>query len=620
MQQIDVAIVGMGPRGLTLLERLVEHASQLDDAVTLRVHVFDHGEFGQGAHLSHQPEHLLVNTLSSQVTLFPPNSVAGRKQGMSLVEWAHYSGYRRVGDRYRRDPSGQPISDGDYLPRSVLGEYLSWFYREIVGKLPRNIVVLEHRKRVVHVVERDAGLDVVAEDASVQSVDYAMLAMGHGKRAATEQDSMLMSFVERHRGRNPKLAYFASPYPVNKLAEIAGSATVAIQGLGLTAYDVISALSAGRGGNFVRDEQGLRYLASGREPTLRVFSRNALPFAARGVNQKGLTGKHEARFFTPEAIRSIRRSVCERHGDSQIDFERDVMPLLIKEMAFAYRSALSGTVIDVSTFQPTDEELRVLDDELWPLRQRRFESFETFRDFFYARMRSDLAEALRGNLTSPVKNATDVLRDTRDAIRVAVEFGGLTAASHRGFIENFNANANRVSFGPPRQRAEEFFALRDAGLLDLAAGPGAQVFGDEESGCFRIASSHASGVKETWADVLIIARLDAYSPLTDASALTASLLEAGTIRPYRNGDYHPGGIDVDASLHPIGADGKSRSRIWAIGFPVEGAHFFTHALPRTMILSRQTIDADVCVRGLLDQFAPRPSAAARDSPQERAVL
>ena len=82
------------------------------------------------------------------------------------------------------------------------------------------------------------------------------------------------------------------------------------------------------------------------------------------------------------------------------------------------------------------------------------------------------------------------------------------------------------------------------------------------------------------ADVLIVARLDAYSPLTDASPLSDNLLGRGLVRPYLNGGYHPGGIEIDQQLHPVGADGVPEARIWIVGFPVEGPHFYTHALPR----------------------------------------
>ena len=228
-------------------------------------------------------------------------------------------------------------------------------------------------------------------------------------------------------------------------------------------------------------------------------------------------------------------------------------------------------------------------------------------------MRADLREAEAGNLGSPVKAATDVLRDTR-ALRSAVEYGGLTPASHRYFVEEFNAVTNRISFGPPRRRNLEYLALHAAGIIDIAGGPGARLRADEAGARFRIEARYGERVETSQADVLIVARLDAYSPLTDASPLSDNLLGRGLVRPYLNGGYHPGGIEIDQQLHPVGADGAPEARIWIVGFPVEGPHFYTHALPRPRIASRQTRDADQCVRELIATIGVAATKPARPAP------
>jgi hypothetical protein len=443
--------------------------------------------------------------------------------------------------------------------------------------------------------------------------DYVFLTTGHGKRRVTDEDRAFAGFVAQQARRNARIGYFATAYPTARLGHIAADATVAVQGFGLTAHDVISTLTVGRGGHYVEADGRLRYVCSGREPRLRLFSRNCLPFAARATNQKGLTGKHYARFFTPAAVHALRER-ARAGGDARIDFGSDVLPLVKKEMAYAYRCAALGCDVDAAAFSPTAQEARTIDEILWPLAGRAFDSFAGFRAFFDRYLVADLAEAFKGNRTSPVKAATDVLRDTREALRAAVEYGGLTPASHRFFVEDFNAVTNRISFGPPKQRNIELMALREAGVVDLAGGPGARVFADAERAAFRIEARYPSGVERSFADVLVVARLDNYSPLSDDSPLTASLMRRGLVRPFNNGDYHPSGIDVDAQLHPLRQDGRAQPNVWVIGFPIEGPHFYTHALPRPQIASRQTADAERCVLELFGAMAarelPRASAAA----------
>lgn len=608
---IPIAIVGMGPRGVTVLERLLEYAERIPAHVTLDITVFDTNACGEGVHRATQPDHLLINTVAAQVTMFAPQSRLGRDGSPSLVEWAQLDGYRVVDGAFRRlsNGDGRAINDADHLPRSLLGEYLGWIHARIVAALPPNVTLTHRRATVVDMVPLPGGYEVIQQDGASQTAQFVFLATGHGQRRPTGTDERFAQFAKRHFFNNPDLAYLATPYPIETLDDVSARATVAIQGFGLTAHDVISALTLGRGGRYVEHGGELIYEKSGLEPQMLLVSRQCLPFAARGINQKGLTGRHEARFFTPAAVAKLHEAAFEASGDPRIDFRVQVLPLVIKEMAYAYRVAARRGGVDADTFEPAPDELQAVHEILWPLGDREFQSFQDFHAFFHRLFREDLEEALRGNLVSPVKAATDVLRDTREALRTAVEYGGLTPASHRYFIEDFNAITNRVSFGPPLRRNRELLALHAAGLIDVAGGPGTQVIDDDANARFRIEARYGERVERWYADVLVSARLDSYSPLTDASPLSAALLERGIARPFMNGDYHPGGLDIDAGLHPLGPDGESRTRLWAIGFPVEGAHFYTHALPRPGIASRQTRDADCCVQELLDVIVAQSALA-----------
>jgi uncharacterized NAD(P)/FAD-binding protein YdhS len=611
MTSFQLAIIGGGPRALTILERLLEHKERMPRRVTLNVLLIDPGNLGEGSHPSDQAYHLLINTLASQVTMYPPRSSVGGGTGPSLLDWAAAQGYRRFADGYRvaAESQGQSLK-GDHLPRCLLGRFLTAFGREVISALPGNIRVQHVRARATDVRFESAGYAIDLDNQQTLFASHVVLAMGHGHRAPTADDRRLAAFAQAGRAVNPHLAYLASPYPIRQLDAVADGTRVAIQGLGLTAHDVVSALTLGRDGVYREQNGKLVYLPSGREPRLWLCSRHTLPFAARGINQKGLTGRHICRFFTPKAVASLRTNAAgKRHG--QIDFERQLLPLVIKEMAYAYRAAEGGELIDAEHFEPTPEEVRLIRRILWPVEGISFGSSAEFRRWFLARISEDLQQAYRGNCTSGVKAATDVLRDAREGFRAAVEFGGLTPASHRYFLEQFNPTTNRVSFGPPLRRNEEWIALFEAGVLDVAGGPVTRIETPEGDCAFRVASDYAGVSEHIVVDAVISARLDNYSPLTDSTPLSANLLRRGLLRPFMNGHYHPSGIDIDENLRVTDAGGTAQPRLWAIGFVVEGPHFYTHALPRPGMASRQTGDAERVVRALYDDIAA--NAAARTS-------
>ncbi|NRR32962.1 FAD/NAD(P)-binding protein [Oxalobacteraceae bacterium] len=607
MKRNSVTIIGMGPRGLSVLERLAALLQRLPLALDIRV--IEPGDCGQGAHAASQPQHLLINTVASQVTLFPtPGTVRDAPvcATPSLTEWARQHGYRRVGQRYLRVMSnvGAVISDADYLPRCLLGEYLGWVYQQLAAGLPDCATLRQHRQRAVDLWRQpDGRCAVELDNGFIELSDFVFLTTGHGHNAATEQETRLSAFARAHAARNPQLAYVRQVYPLDNLAGIAAGTRVAVQGLGLSAHDVVAELTVGRGGVFEGEGGALRYRPSGKEPLLILFSRNCLPNVARGVNQKGLGGRHRPHYFTVDAIAALREQALRERGSRQLDFERELLPLLLRDMGLVYRGARDGRMPDPARYVLSVADGVLLDRLLFPLRGRRFAALADFRAYLDDYLRSDLAEAELGNVISAVKGATDVLRDVRASLQAAVEHGGLTPESHRHFLEVFHPAINRVSFGPPRRRNQEWLALLACGVATLASGPGASVECDEAAASFVLETPFLSGPLRAHFDVLLSARLDAYSPQTDVSPLSRNLLRRGLVRPYLNGNYHPGGIDIDADSHPLDASGLPLATLWVLGYPVEGAHYYTHALPRPLMASRQVRDADRCVSAMFAAMA-----------------
>lgn len=595
MTALQVAVVGVGPRGLSVLQRISALADQLPEGRTLDVHLIDPGDGGQGTHSARQPSHLLTNTVASQVTMFADD------QGPSFTEWAREAGYREFDGVFHPTggTSGEPLGEHAYLPRQILGAYLSWVFDRTVRTLPPRVRVVHHRDRAVDIEQRDGDRFVVhLEKGFALPSDYVFLTTGHCERIPTEEDLAYEEFAREYADRNPALAYCSTPYPVERLQAIAPGSTVAVQGFGLTAHDVISELTVGRGGTFHGSGHTMEYRPSGREPEILLFSRQCLPFSARGVNQKGITGAHRPQFFTKEAVRQARERAAQR-GDSRLEFTEEVLPLLLREMGYAYRAAEDRRAIPPEEYEFTPADRRAVEEILDPLAGLDFANQEAFTKFFVDYVENDLEHAELGNTTSPLKAATDVIRDTRASLREAVEFSGLTPASHRTFNATYVPVMNRVSFGPPRHRNYQLLALMRAGILDLAGGPGGRLVLDRDAARFAVRTDYPDGPEIRHADALVVARLDAFHPEQDRSPLIGGLLGRGLVRPYANGQFKPGGLDIDEQGRPLTAAGEPLRTAWAVGYLVEGPRFYTHALPRQGMTSQFTLDADAAVRGMV---------------------
>lgn len=611
-----VAIIGMGARGLGVLERLTAIYREMGHSgPDLDIHLIDPGEYGQGTHSSDQQQHLLANTVASQVTMFADETVTGAgaiRKGPSLLEWARLEGYRKSGNQYYKASSsdGEEIQENEYLPRALLGEYLTWTYDYIVRTLPPGIYLSRHKRVAIDLKQwGDGTLSLTLDNGYTFQVDYVFLTTGHGHNLPDASDNQFYRFVQENSTRNPHLQYCRTPYALRQLKSISQDATVAIQGLGLSAHDVISELTAGRGGRFVTAEDGLKYVASGREPRLLLFSRNSLPFSGRATNQKGVGGQYQSQFFTREAINGLRKAALVTRGSWQLDFEKELWPLLMKEMAYVYRGTKSGYWQKPESFEPGTKEYAALDEILYPTQNRRFESLADFTKFIVRYLEWDLEQARGGNRCNPIKTATDMFRDVRSNLRYAVDFGGLTPASHRQFMDEYCPIMGRVAIGPPKERNEELLALLEAGIVEWAAGPNAKVRFDQTAAKFAIQTEFARQTEETYADVLIKARIEPFLPEQNDSLLMRNLLRRGLVRPYFNGDYHPGGIDITKEQNPIGSDGQPIRNVWALGNIVEGPNFYTHVLPQPCINSGVVRDAGRCVLDMFSRFLNSPVSA-----------
>ncbi|MFJ2176267.1 FAD/NAD(P)-binding protein [Streptomyces sp. NPDC087851] len=634
----SLAVVGVGPRGTSVLERLCASVPELAPDVELTVHLVDPAPPGAGrVWRTDQSAELLMNTVASQVTVFTDASVECEgpiRPGPSLYEWAAGRPAERLGP-------------DDYPSRAAYGRYLEWAFRTTAEGAPGNVTVVVHRARAVRLDDdADAGaFEGAAPGAScvspvvtgvpgacapyratqsltlddgttISGLCAVVLAQGHLPVVSGQTQATLAEFAARHR-----LRYLPPSNPADlDLSGIAPGEPVLLRGLGLNFFDHMALLTAGRGGIFARDAGGvLVYHPSGREPQLYAGSRRGVPYQARGDNAKGPSGRHLPLVLTPDVIALFRKRADA--GDPP-DFLQEIWPLVAKEVEAVYYAAAfgwpapgrsaPGSPLERFLSAPggSAREAAVLDEagiavaDRWSWdRISRPYGDETFRDpadhraWLVAHLRKDAAEAALGNVAGPVKAALDVLRDLRNELRLIVDHAGLSGVSRRDHLDRWYTPLNAfLSIGPPRRRIEELAALIEAGVLDVI-GPRMAVRAVD--GAFLAESPVIPG-SAVRATTLVEARLPEPDLRRSCDPLLSRLLKTGQCRPHTLDGYETGGMDVTRRPYRlIDRQGGVHPRRFALGVPTEGVHWVTAAGARPGVDSVMLADTDAVARAIL---------------------
>ncbi len=600
-----LGVVGMGPRGLSLLDRLSNLSAEHN--ISIEVHIFEPGVPGCGVHQLEQPDYLLTNTVCGQITAFgATQSPALRPIGRpSLFEWARSRNYEII----ERGSPRRLVQENDYLPRVVLGQYLNWAFRYIMRNLPSHIHSVLHKISVNEVCETsDRQIEILTKTQRLL-VDGVVLCTGHSNENSTGPLTTDIGFGHQ-------------PYPVeNLLRELPDKHRIGVEGMGLSALDVISAATIGRGGRFVRKGAILTYLPSGRELQIVCYSRSGLPLSARASNQKTSQWNYQPIFASIDNIKA-RRSLysIDQSPKQKLDFRNDVLPLIQAEMEFIYyttyfrrtKGAESAEQLAEAYIRsgPKSEEIKTLLSIIpeashfcWRSLVNAVPEAVTldatqYRKWLLSQLRRDLEEARLGNLDSPLKAACDVLRDIRPSIRYAIDFAGVTPQSHHFFLNEFVPIMNRLAVGPPLQKLEEFLVLLETGFIDVGTGPVRTVAPLPDRDGFMIKGT--AGEREV--DELVSARIPLSYSDSRASRIIQSLMSSRIARPYKNEGFSPGGLDVTEKFRIVSRDGRASSPIWALGTPTEGPKFYTYVLSVPAATNSPLNEAESCVKDILESI------------------
>ncbi len=350
MTERRIVIVGGGPLSTYAVSHLAAVLPGAGTEVRFRLSVFDRGgRFGAGdVHSDRQARSSYLNRVAAQIAFAADESnqaatrLLPKRLRPAFPEWCK--------ERFAltRDPDFD-LQPHDVPRRYVHGVALRDMFHRYVDRLRSlpNVSVDLHQAEVTDVVRggrQDPPFLVRTDDRQTPELTahHILFVTGHSHNRLTER-------LEGDGGTR----YVDDPYPLDQritMKTAPTGAVIGVNGLGLTAIDVILHLSEGRGGHFIETGDGstLRYVRSGREPAVIVaVSPSGVPVSGRATNQKiadPAALQHRAVFFTIAAIHRLRgcADVVRTDSRGRLDFSRHLLPLVVLEMAYVYYLTLLG--------------------------------------------------------------------------------------------------------------------------------------------------------------------------------------------------------------------------------------------------------------------------------------
>ncbi|GGZ06654.1 FAD/NAD(P)-binding protein [Streptomyces poonensis] len=473
----SLVIVGAGPRGTGVLERIAANAPELYGDTELDVHLVDPYPPGGGRIWRQTQSPLLwMNSEAQDVTMFTDETVdmAGPvRPGPTLHEWAAVDG-RSFNDR------------------RLLGSYLTWVYERTVAALPPGVRVHRHARRALRVDGPRQGRQRVWLEGRPRPLlaDLVVLTLGHLDAEPDDEQRQLAAYAREHG-----LVHLPPDFTADSdLTALAPGEPVLVRGFGLAFVDLMVLLTEGRGGRYADDGRGEpAYVPSGREPVLYVGSRRGVPYHSKiGYDWEG-ERPPLPRFLGPQEVDAL---LARPDG---VDFRRDVWPLVEKELGFAHYHRLFTAHPERTGMAWADFEARyaaaggaaevaALVAAAVPDPADRLDTAALDRplDGVAYRSYAELQEELRAYIRDDLTRRHNPLRSQDQAVFLALlsVYGQLVRLGDIG--PWWHGFFSHLASGPPGPRLRQMLALSRAGVLRFL---GAGMTVEAAGGVFRARSA-----------------------------------------------------------------------------------------------------------------------------------
>ena len=533
-------------------------------------------------------------------TNIPPTPSASTNGRSSAASGG--SGYEcRIGTE------GEPIRPTDYLPRRLMGEYLAWFYDTLLADAPATWRSSATSPRPSTSSPKLGGREaVLLDNGETLSVDHVVLTSGH-------------TFNEEPVG-DPASVRYLRPYPVEYFDAAPPGLIGGHRRHGPGRFDLMTALTVGRGGAFESSASRKRYVGSGNEPVIYLYSRSGVPYCAKSAHGVDPYGDYRPVVCTPEAFAELTHPGALRVR-RQVDFRTELLPLLFAEMQARYHTHAAylkgGVEESAAAAGPPSGGLGG-----WQLRAKPSSELELLYGHFDPASH-DLRRC-RSPLHLEQRLPVPGLRDDRGRPRRSTGRGGQPGQGGPGsppdpprpfaLGHRVRRPVPRVLHRLPVQRAgpdQPAGGGPSAAALPAAPRPSStpawcgSTFGPDPEvtplgdGRVVLRSTQLDRGHRVAVNGVVRGHLDLPSLARSGSPLLSRLYAKGRLTQLSYGDTAVGSVAISEDFHPYDAEGRLQPNLSLLGVLTEGVRYFTHYLPSPRSRLRAVLDAQDCVEAII---------------------
>lgn len=608
---MNVGIIGAGPRGVILTSQLLNQFKyNADQPENLTITLFDPYEIGGRIWRKDQWDSLIMNTPADQITLFTDASVNMTSKvydGPSLFEWAasaEAQDYLTANDYPSEIKAAAGNLGGrDYAPRVLYGAYIRWFYSELMNQCPIESTVTVEKAEIVDLQYNANQRITLKTDDHQYAFDKVVMSLGQQDNYLNDEEQQLATYAQRN-----KLTYISPTHPGDaNLNDIPAGEPVIIRGLGLSFYDYVSELTLGRGGTYMKNDDGsLSYQPTGREPRIVAGSQRGIPYYPKAISEKGYGEQAQPVFLTAANMDQVsvdgKLPFAEFMRLLKLDLDLVYYSLLIRDK-FPYKSATDfkdrfinsdnrPAVLAAFGFQ--EEDIFDWDYIVNPFKDVQVIGTEDYQSVLINWLSRVIPDAEAGSKTGPTSSALELLRDFRPVFRKIIAEDRFSNEDYvNKFLGEFTSIISFLSVGAPVLRSEQLSALIRSGLVTILA-PEMEL--KTQNGWYVTASPKRNTDVYKSAAVL-----EARVPKPDLTITANPLLEnlvdnqLARTKTLKVNDQDVGLAAVDVqpdSDQLINKGGAKQPNVYIWGVPLEGLRFATNASPRPGVndINLQTAD------------------------------